>query len=260
MIDADYLRRTFGLEGRVALVTGAARGLGFAISEALAKAGAHVVINDVGAQAADEAVAALRDQGFSAEPAVFSVSDEAVADAGVKAIIAKHGRLDIVVSNAGNQNRKPFHDYTRDEWDSLFDVHINGAFHVLRAALPSMQKNGFGRIVMMSSVASRASRGAISLYATVKGGLASMARALAVEYAGQGITVNALAPGFMQTEFTTALQSNEEFQDYIKRDVPLGRWGKAEELGPAVIYLTSQAGDFVNGEVLTIDGGLLAKF
>mgnify|MGYP003663357261 FL=1 len=260
MIDAEYLRRTFGLEGRVALVTGAARGLGFAISEALAKAGAHVVINDFGAQAADEAVAALRNQGFSAEPAVFSVSDEAAADAGVKAIIEKHGHLDIIVSNAGNQNRKPFHDYTRDEWDSLFDVHINGAFHVLRAALPSMQKNGFGRIVMMSSVASRASRGAISLYATVKGGLASMTRALAVEYAGQGITVNALAPGFMQTEFTTALQSNEEFQDYIKRDVPLGRWGKAEELGPAVIYLTSQAGDFVNGEVLTIDGGLLAKF
>jgi gluconate 5-dehydrogenase len=260
MIDADYLRRTFGLEGRIALVTGAARGLGFAISEALAKAGAHVVINDMAEQAAEEAVESLRAQGLSADSAVFSVSDEAAADAGVKAIIEKHGRLDIVVSNAGNQNRKAFHEYERSEWDSLFDVHINGAFHVLRAALPAMQKNGFGRVVMMSSVASQASRGAISLYATVKGGLASMTRALAVEYGGSGITVNALAPGFMQTEFTSALQTNQEFQDYIKRDVPLGRWGKAEELGPAVVYLTSPAGNFVNGELLTIDGGLLAKF
>lgn len=260
MIDADYLRRTFGLEGRVALVTGAGRGIGFAVAEALARAGAHVVINDLSAVVAGAAAELLRKEGFSAEGLAFSVSDEAGADAAVKAIAAKHGRIDIVVSNAGNQNRKPFHEYTRDEWDSLFQVHVNGAFHVLRAAIPVMCANGFGRVVLMSSITARASRGTVSAYATVKGALASMTRTLAVEYGKQGVTVNALAPGFMQTEFTTALQANEEFQDYIRRDVPLGRWGQPQELGPAVVYLTSAAGAFVNGELLTIDGGLLAKF
>jgi gluconate 5-dehydrogenase len=137
-------------------------------------------------------------------------------------------------------------------------VHVNGAFNCARAVLPGMCDRGFGRLVLMSSVAGQASMPNIAAYATAKGAIAAFTRALAVEYGGKGITCNALAPGFVRTGFTQGLQDKPEFQDFLQASVPAGRWGETQDVAPAVVYLSSAAGAFVNGHVLAIDGGLLA--
>ncbi|MCD0496014.1 SDR family oxidoreductase [Achromobacter sp. MY14] len=255
----DYLDQTFGLAGRVALVTGAARGLGYAIAEALGRAGARVVVNDLSQAACDTAVASLAAQGIAAHGVPFDVADAgAVADA-VAQLENAGLAIDVLVSNAGNQNRKPVVEMTPAEWQALQNVHVNGAFHCARAVLPGMGKRGFGRIVLMSSVAGQATMPNIAAYATAKGAIAAFTRALAVECGASGVTCNALAPGFVRTDFTQGLQDNPQFQSFLSTSVPVGRWATPEDVAPAVVYLASKAASFVNGHVLAIDGGLLAR-
>lgn len=255
----DYLNQTFGLAGRVALVTGAARGLGFAIAHGLGKAGAQVVVNDLSQDACEAARERLAADGIQAHIAPFDVADgAAVADA-VANLEDGGVAIDVLVSNAGNQNRKPVVDMSPAEWQALQNVHVNGAFHCARAVLPAMSKRGFGRIVLMSSVAGQATMPNIAAYATAKGAIAAFARALAVEYGASGITCNALAPGFVRTDFTQGLQDNPQFQSFLSTAVPTGRWATPEDIAPAVVYLASPGASFVNGHVLAIDGGLLAR-
>ncbi|MFU2051608.1 SDR family NAD(P)-dependent oxidoreductase [Bordetella hinzii] len=255
----EYLGQTFGLAGRTALVTGAARGLGYAIATALGQAGARVVINDLDAAACEGACQGLAAEGISARAAAFDVGDaEAVAGA-LGSLAADGTSIDILVSNAGNQNRKPIVDMQPEEWLALQNVHVNGAFHCARAVLPGMVERGFGRIVLMSSVAGQATMPNIAAYATAKGALAAFTRALAVEYGGKGVTCNALAPGFVRTDFTQGLQDNPQFQSFLDSAVPAGRWASPGDIAPAVVYLASPAAAFVNGHVLAIDGGLLAR-
>jgi len=174
--------------------------------------------------------------------------------------LAERGWIpDILVSNAGNQNRQPVTEMSAQAWQSLFDVHVNGAFNCAKAVLPRMKANGFGRIVLMSSVAGQACMPGIAAYASAKGAIAAFTRALAVEYGPNGITANALAPGFVRTQFTQGLQTREGFDAFLQNAVPLGRWAEPDDIAPAVIYLTSRAGAFVNGHVLAIDGGMLAR-
>lgn len=256
---ASYFERTFGLQGRVACITGSASGLGLAIARHLGLAGARIAINDLDAQRCDVAVRLLAEQGIEARPAVFNVSQaEAVREA-IDALAAQGWAPDILVSNAGNQNRKPVTDMTLTEWQSLFDVHVNGAFNCAHAVLPHMVRKGFGRIVLMSSVAGQATMPGIAAYASAKGAIAAFTRALAVEYGGVGITSNALAPGFVRTAFTRGLQEREGFDDFLQNAVPLARWAEPDDIAPAVVYLASSAGAFVNGHVLAIDGGMLAR-
>ncbi len=255
----EFLGQTFGLTGRVALITGAARGLGYAIAQALGQAGARVVINDLDPAACDAACAALAAEGMDAQPAPFDVGNaQAVSDA-VASLAARGMDIDILVSNAGNQNRKPVVDMQPEEWMALQNVHVNGAFHCARAVLPGMTARGFGRIVLMSSVAGQATMPNIAAYATAKGALAAFTRALAVEYGGKGVTCNALAPGFVRTDFTQGLQDNPQFQSFLATAVPAGRWASPADIAPAVVYLASPGAAFVNGHVLAIDGGLLAR-
>ncbi|MBB1597050.1 SDR family NAD(P)-dependent oxidoreductase [Achromobacter sp. UMC46] len=255
----DYLDQTFGLAGRVALVTGAARGLGFAIARSLGMAGAEVVVNDLSAEACDAACARLAEDGIKARGAAFDVADGEAVAAAVARLEAVGLAIDVLVSNAGNQNRKPVVEMSPAEWQALQNVHVNGAFHCARAVLPGMGKRGFGRIILMSSVAGQATMPNIAAYATAKGAIAAFARALAVEYGASGVTCNALAPGFVRTDFTQGLQDNPQFQSFLSTAVPTGRWAAPEDIAPAVVYLASPGASFVNGHVLAIDGGLLAR-
>ncbi|MGV2906143.1 SDR family NAD(P)-dependent oxidoreductase [Achromobacter sp. AGC25] len=255
----DYLDQTFGLAGRVALVTGAARGLGFAIARGLGMAGAEVVVNDLSTEACDAACAQLAIDGIKARGAAFDVADGAAVAAAVAQLEAAGIAIDVLVSNAGNQNRKPVVEMSPAEWQALQNVHVNGAFHCARAVLPGMGRRGFGRIILMSSVAGQATMPNIAAYATAKGAIAAFARALAVEYGASGVTCNALAPGFVRTDFTQGLQDNPQFQSFLSTAVPAGRWAAPEDIAPAVVYLASPGASFVNGHVLAIDGGLLAR-
>jgi len=252
------LRTTFGLQGNTALITGAASGLGLCIATQMGQAGARVIVNDLHDGTCQQAVDLLVQKGISARACVFDVADAARVQDAVSALVRDDWAPNVLVSNAGNQHRAPVIEQPLAAWQSIFNTHVNGAFHCVRAILPCMMAQGAGRIILMSSVAGLACMPNIAAYASAKGALASLTRALAVEYGSKGITANALAPGFVRTGFTQALQEREAFNSFLENQVPLGRWAQPEEIAPAVIYLASQAGRFVNGHVLTIDGGLLA--
>ncbi|MGO2579108.1 MAG: SDR family NAD(P)-dependent oxidoreductase [Halomonas sp.] len=257
-MDNQFLSAMFGLQGQTVLVTGGASGLGLSIATTVGKAGGRVIVNDIRDEVCNEAIERLQAQGIDAQAAVFDVScASAVSDAMAK--LSKDGWTpDVLVSNAGNQNRGPVIEQEPEAWQSIFDVHVNGAFNCVRGVLPGMISQGKGRIIIMSSVAAIASMPGIAAYSAAKGALAAFTRALAVEYGSLGITCNALAPGFVRTGFTTELQEREQFETFLKAQVPLGRWAEPEDVAPAILYLASQAGEFVNGHVLAIDGGLLA--
>ena len=256
---ADYLKDVFGLEGRTALITGSGSGLGHAMAGALGKAGARVVVNDLSLERCEAAVAELAAQGVEARPAPFDVSDHEQVRQAVLGLESAGWGIDVLVSNAGNQNRMPLIEQAPEAWRSLFQVHVDGAFNCVQAVLPRMVAQGEGRIVLMASVASMASMPGISAYASAKGALAALTRAVAVEYGDKGVCCNALAPGFVRTQFTAALQEKEQFNAFLEQSVPLKRWATPDDIAPAVLYLASRAGSFVNGHVLAIDGGLLAR-
>ena len=253
-----FLQQTFALTDKTALITGSARGIGLAIATAFGHAGARVVVNDLNPQARADAVHGLAAKGITARYAAFDVSDHAAVQAAQRELAAAQWHVDILVSNAGNQNRKPLVDMSSAEWQQLMNVHLNGAFHCCQTFLPGMCERGFGRVVMMASVSGQATMPNIAAYSTAKGALAALTRAIAVEYGARGVTANAIAPGFVRTDFTAALQQREGFDQFITDSVPAGRWATPDDIAPAVLFLVSDAASFINGQTLAIDGGLLA--
>ncbi len=255
----SFLQKTFGLSQRTALVTGSGRGIGLAAARALGQAGARVVVNDLDPARCEEAAQALRAEGIEARGVCFSVTDAAAVSDAQRTLAAQDWHVDILLNNAGNQNRKPLLEMRSSEWQQLMDVHVNGAFHCSQAFLRGMCSRGFGRILMMSSVAGQAGMPNIAAYSTAKGAIASFTRALAVEYGPYGITANALAPGFVRTDFTAALQQRPDFEKFLRESVPCGRWAVPEDIAPAVVFLCSSGASFINGQILAIDGGMLAS-
>ncbi len=240
----------FDLTGRTALVTGSTRGLGLALARALAGAGARVAINGRSRDAC-EAVAADLD---GAVAAAFDVTDEAAISAGVAAL----GEIDILVNNAGMQMRRSLEQFSLAEWQRIMEVNLTSAFLVARAVAPQMIERGRGKIVNTCSVTSEVGRETIGPYTASKGALKMLTRAMCADWARHGIQANGIGPGYFRTEMNTALQEDPDFDAWLRARVPAGRWGDPSELGGAVVFLASAASDFVNGQILYVDGGLLA--
>jgi 2-deoxy-D-gluconate 3-dehydrogenase len=249
--------RLFDLSGRVALVTGGNGGLGLAMARGLAQAGANIAI---AARDRDKTAAALLDiqaQGVKAEGFQVDVTQEAEIQRMVSQTIAALGRVDILINNAGITMRKEPQDLTADEWDQVMDVNLRAAFLAARAVYPHMKSQGGGKIISIGSMFSIFGGGGSGApYSASKGGVVQLAKSLAVAWARDNIQSNAILPGWFMTDLTAAVPANQpDRYDLICRRIPAGRWGQAEELRGATVFLASPASDYVTGAVLTVDGG-----
>jgi gluconate 5-dehydrogenase len=240
----------FALTGRVALVTGATRGLGLEIARGLAAAGARVGINGRDAAAVDAVARAVP----GAFPAAFDITDPAAARAGVEAAAARHGRLDCLINNAAVRDRRPLADITASDFRRLLDTNLVAQYELARMAAPHLARAA-GRLVFVSSMVGRQSFGGDPAYVASKGGLEALVRALAVELGPQGVTANAIAPGFFRTDVNADFFAQPRAQELVRR-IPLQRFGRPDELVGAAIFLASDAASYVTGQVLTVDAGL----
>jgi len=251
----------FSLDGKVALVTGASRGLGRAMALALAAAGAHVVVNGRNPTGIAATCAAIRAAGGSASASAFDTTDIAAADAAIDRIEAELGHLDILVNNAGYGNGRTASEATNTEWDEIINVDLNACFRLARRASMGMIRRGWGRIVNISSINAHIAREANANYCAAKAGLEGMTRALAVEWGPKGVTVNAIAPGYMMTpdNMETPLRADPQQRERFAERTALKRWGQADELDGAVVYLAGNASAYCTGHVLIVDGGMSVK-
>jgi len=248
----------FNLTGRTALVTGSSRGLGRAMAEGLAAAGARVVINGTDAARVDLAVRALAAAGHAAEAAAFDVTDEAAVVHAFEAFDARGLAIDILVNNAGIQLRKPMLELSTAEWHKVLDTNLTSAFVVGREAARRMVARGRGKIINIGSLTSQLARATVAPYTVAKGGIKMLTQAMAAEWAVHGVQANAIGPGYMLTDMNQALIDNPVFDAWVKGRTPSKRWGKPEELVGAAVFLASAASDYVNGQILYIDGGMTA--
>ena len=247
---------TLDLTGRVALVTGAARGLGHAIAGGLHRAGATVIVNGRDAAALEQARRAL-DPGLARTDAqTFDVTDRAAVRAGVAAIEARHGAIDVLVNNAGIQRRHPIAEFPAEDWDAIIATNLTAPFLVAQAVIPGMQKRGRGSIINIASLMSELGRPTIVPYTAAKGGVRQLTRGLATELGPQGIRVNAIAPGYFQTEMNRALIDNKEFDTWVKGRTPMRRWGNPDELAGIAVFLACDASSYLTGQTIFVDGGM----
>jgi len=248
----------FDLSGRTALVTGSSRGLGRAIAEGMAKAGARPIINGVDPARVDAAVAELRAAGHSAEGAAFDVTDENAIVTAFERFDAGKIEIDILVNNAGIQMRKPLVEFTTADWRKVIETNLTSAFVAGREAAKRMMTRRRGKIINIGSLASELARPTVGPYTAAKGGIKNLTRSMAVEWAASGIQANAIGPGYMLTDMNQALVANPDFNQWLMSRIPSKRWGRPDELVGAAIFLASDASNYVNGQIIYVDGGMLA--
>ena len=242
------------LEGRIALVTGAARGLGFAIAQRLARAGASVWLNGRDRAALGDAADRI---GGDARVLAFDIGDDEATAAAFKTL-AEDG-LDILVNNVGQRDRRSLAQLRREDMAAMLATNLVAPFDLARRAVPLMEARGYGRIVNITSIAAEIARGDI-LYTASKGGLAALTRAFAAELGGTGITVNAVAPGYFATEANEEMSTDPGIAQHLERRTSLGRWGDPGEIGGAVAFLASPEASYITGHTLAVDGGYLTHF
>ena len=257
----------FCLKGKVALVTGASYGIGFAIAKGLAAAGATIVFNDLKQEFVDRGLASYKEAGIDAKGYVCDVTDEDAVNALVATIEKEVGVIDILVNNAGIIKRIPMIEMMASEFRQVIDVDLNAPFIVSKAVIPSMIKKGAGKIINICSMMSEFGRETVSAYASAKGGLKMLTRNIASEYGQYNIQCNGIGPGYIATPQTAPLRerqadgSKHPFDSFITDSkTPAGRWGNPEDLEGPAVFLASEASDFVNGQILYVDGGIQAYF
>ncbi len=254
----------FSLEGKIALVTGASYGIGFAIAKALHEAGAKIVFNDIKQEFVDKGLAAYAEEGIDAKGYVCDVTDEDAVNAMVADIEKTVGVIDILVNNAGIIKRIPMCEMSAAEFRQVIDVDLNAPFICAKAVIPSMIKKGHGKIINICSMMSELGRETVSAYAAAKGGLKMLTKNIASEYGEFNIQCNGIGPGYIATPQTAPLReiqpdgSRHPFDSFIIAKTPAARWGDPEDLAGPAVFLASDASDFVNGHILYVDGGILA--
>ena len=256
--------QNFRLDGKIALITGASYGIGFAIAKAMAAAGAKIVFNDIKQEFVDRGLASYREAGIDAKGYVCDVTDEEQVNAMVSDIEKTVGNVDILVNNAGIIKRIPMIEMKAEEFRAVIDVDLNAPFIVSKAVIPSLIKMGHGKIINICSMMSEFGRETVSAYAAAKGGLKMLTRNIASEYGEYNIQCNGIGPGYIATPQTAPLRerqpdgSRHPFDSFIISKTPAGRWGDADDLGGPAVFLASEASDFVNGQILYVDGGIQA--
>ena len=246
----------FALTDRTALITGAYRGLGFAIARGMAEAGATVILNGRKPSELEKAAKALTDAGHRADIAVFDVTHRESVHRGVADATARHGCIDILVNNAGIQRRAPIVEFSQKDWDDLIATNLTAPFIVSQAILPGMIERKHGKIIHVASLMSDLARPTVVPYTATKGGIRQLTRGMAVELAPHNIQVNAIAPGYFATEMNRALIDNAEFNAWVCKRTPAGRWGEPSEIAGLAIFLASRASDYMTGQLLVMDGGM----
>ena len=259
MIQSKSAPSLFDLTGRMALITGSTRGIGFALAQGLAEAGAAVIVNSRQQDAVTQAVSKLQALGLNARGAVFDVADTAGVDAAFEGFDRDGLAIDILINNAGIQHRQPMLDLSLDDWNRVINTNLTAAFVVGRAAARRMVNRGNGgKIINIGSLTSEAGRATVAPYTVAKGGIKMLSKAMAAEWAQFNIQANSIGPGYILTDMNEALVNNPSFDAWVKSSNPAQRWGRPEELVGTAIFLASEASSYVNGQIIYVDGGWLS--
>lgn len=255
---------SFSLKGKIALVTGASYGIGFAIAKAYADCGATIVFNDINQDLVNKGLASYKEAGINAHGYVCDVTDEAAVAEFISKVEHEVGDIDILVNNAGIIKRIPMIEMSAADFRKVIDIDLNGPFIMAKAVIPTMIKNGHGKIINICSMMSELGRETVSAYAAAKGGLKMLTKNIASEYGEYNIQCNGIGPGYIATPQTAPLReiqpdgSRHPFDQFIIAKTPAARWGEAEDLAGPAVFLASDASNFVNGHILYVDGGILA--
>jgi gluconate 5-dehydrogenase len=249
----------FDLTGKTALITGSSQGIGFALAKGLADAGATVVINGRDKAKVADAAQKLEAAGATVHRLAFDACDHDAVKAAVDGFEANVGPIDILFNNAGMQHRAPLEDFPADAFDKILNTNVKTVFNVGQAVARHMIERGAGKIINIASVQTSLARPGIAPYTATKGAVGNLTKGMATDWAGYGLQVNAIAPGYFDTPLNAALVADPEFSAWLEKRTPAGRWGKVEELVGAAVFLSSAASSFVNGHILYVDGGITAS-
>jgi gluconate 5-dehydrogenase len=251
--------RLFDLSGRIALVTGSSAGIGFALAQGLGRAGAKIVLNGRESDKLASAAERLRSEDMSVHDMAFDVTDSSAVRPAIERVENEIGPIDILINNAGMQFRAPLEDYPEDAWHALMKTNVDSVFHVGQAVARCMIPRGQGKIINICSVQSELGRPSIAPYAATKGAVKMLTKGMAIDWGKHGLQVNGLGPGYFKTELNRALVEDKAFSDWLIGRTPSRRWGELEDLVGAAIFLASDASNFVNGQIIYVDGGVTAS-
>lgn len=252
-------KNLFDLTGKTALITGGTQGIGFSIARGLAEHGATIAISARNPIKLEEALAKFEHLGIEAYGYLFDVTDSEEINMAIKAMEYELGKIDILVNNAGVIHRAPLEAFPDDKWDNVINTNLNGIYKVSKEVVIGMMERQSGKIINVCSLMSEVARNTTAAYSAAKGGVKMLTKAMSIEWARHNIQVNGLGPGYIETELTQNLQKDEKFNDWLIDRTPTGRWGKPEELIGTAVFLASDASSFVNGQIIYVDGGILAS-